>query len=65
MFQANVPGWESMSPLERLQHMSTVEPCEVHDYEPMINVFGKQSVGQVCKNCLDMQAWIYNWQEGD
>lgn len=65
MFQANVPGWESMSPLERLQYMSTVEPCEVHDYEPMINVFGKESVGQVCKNCLDMQAWIYNWQEGD
>lgn len=54
-----------MTPLERMQYMSTVDPCEEHDYEPVINVVAKESVMQICKNCLDMQGWIYNWENGE
>jgi hypothetical protein len=50
-----------MTPLERMQYVSKVEPCQTHDYEPIINEISKESVMQVCKNCLDMKAWIYNW----
>jgi hypothetical protein len=63
MFQTNIPGWDEMTPLERLTYASTVQKCDVHDYEPMINFVGKESVMQICKNCLDMQAWIYNWED--
>jgi hypothetical protein len=63
MFKTNIPGWDQMTPLERMTYASNVEKCEVHDYEPMINVVAKESVMQICKNCLDMQGWIYNWQE--
>lgn len=61
MFKTNIPGWDQMTPLERMQHVSKVEPCKTHDYEPIINEISKESVMQVCKNCLDMKAWIYNW----
>lgn len=61
----NVPGWNEMTPLERMQYMSTVEPCEEHDYEPIVNVVAKESVMQICKNCMDMQGWIYNWGSGE
>lgn len=59
----NIPGWNEMTPWERINFMATVEKCEVHDYEPVINTIAKESVMQICKNCLDMQGWIYNWDK--
>lgn len=58
----NIPGWDTMNPAERMVAIQNAE-CSEHDYEPVVNVIGKESVMQICKNCLDMQGWIYNWQE--
>ncbi len=52
-----------MTPPERMSYAANVERCDVHDYEPLVNVVAKESIMQICKNCLDMQGWIYNWQE--
>lgn len=37
-------------------------PCQTHDYEPMIVPLGKATiVQQICKQCFDIQGWIYDW----
>ena len=50
-----------MTPRERMEYIANVTPCEEHDYEPVVNTIASESVMQICKNCLYMEAWIYNW----
>ena len=65
MVNMNIPGWENMTPAERMQWAAKAmqNPCpeDQHEYQDL--VFTTETMGAmlhvICTKCFSMQGWVY------
>lgn len=65
MIEMNIPGWDKMTPLERMMYATQAmqNPCQdgEHVFEDSVNSLGDDTMlQQFCKVCFTIQGWIYN-----